>query len=47
LIRDHVAAVERLLGEGRVDYLMVDTSKPIDEVCSNTCCAASAVQSVR
>lgn len=32
LIRDHVAAVERLLGEGRVDYVMVDTSKPVDEV---------------
>jgi uncharacterized protein (DUF58 family) len=32
LISDHVAAVERLLGEGRVDYLLVDTSKPVDEV---------------
>lgn len=32
LIRDHVQAVERLLGEGRVDYLLVDTSKPVDEV---------------
>ena len=32
LIRDHLAAVERLLGEGRVDYVMVDTSKPVDEV---------------
>lgn len=32
LIRDHVQTVERLLGEGRVDYLLVDTSKPVDEV---------------
>ena len=32
LIRDHVEAIEKLLGEGRVDYLMVDTSKPIDDV---------------
>jgi len=32
LIRDHVASVEKLLGEGRVDYVMVDTSKPVDEV---------------
>ena len=32
LIKDHVQSVERLLGEGRVDYLLVDTSKPVDEV---------------
>lgn len=32
LIREHVQTVERLLGEGRVDYLLVDTSKPVDEV---------------
>lgn len=32
LMRDHVQSVERLLGEGRVDYLLVDTSKPIDEL---------------
>lgn len=32
LVRDHVQTVERLLGEGRVDYLLVDTSKPVDEV---------------
>ena len=32
LIHDHLAEVERLLGEGRVDYLMVDTSKPVDDV---------------
>lgn len=31
LIQDHVQTVERLLGEGRVDYLLVDTSKPVDE----------------
>ncbi|HEX7123800.1 MAG TPA: DUF58 domain-containing protein [Gemmatimonadaceae bacterium] len=32
LVRDHVRNIERLLGEGRIDYLMVDTSKPVDEV---------------
>jgi uncharacterized protein (DUF58 family) len=32
LVREHHEAVERLLGEGRVDYLLVDTSKPVDSV---------------
>jgi uncharacterized protein (DUF58 family) len=30
LVREHLETVERLLGEGRVDYLLVDTSKPVD-----------------
>jgi uncharacterized protein (DUF58 family) len=30
LVREHLETVERLLGEGRVDYVLVDTSKPVD-----------------
>jgi uncharacterized protein (DUF58 family) len=30
LIREHLETVERLLGEGRVDYLLVNTSTPVD-----------------
>jgi len=47
LIRDHVAAVEKLLGEGRVDYLMVDTSKPVDEVLFQYLLRRERMQSVR
>jgi uncharacterized protein (DUF58 family) len=32
LIRQHIETVERLLGEGRVDYLLVNTSRPVDEL---------------
>jgi uncharacterized protein (DUF58 family) len=32
LMEEHLATMERLLGEGRVDYLLVDTSKPVDAV---------------
>lgn len=47
LIRDHLAAVERLLGEGRVDYVMVDTSKPVDEVLFQYLLRRERMQSVR
>ena len=47
LIRDHLAAVERLLGEGRVDYLMVDTSKPVDEMLFQYLLRRERMQSVR
>jgi len=47
LIRDHLAAVEKLLGEGRVDYLMVDTSKPVDEVLFQYLLRRERMQSVR
>lgn len=47
LIRDHVAAVEKLLGEGRVDYLMVDTSKPVDDVLFHYLLRRERMQSVR
>jgi uncharacterized protein (DUF58 family) len=30
LVREHRETIEALLGEGRVDYLLVDTSKPVD-----------------
>ncbi len=30
LVREHLETIERLLGEGRVDYVLVDTSKPVD-----------------
>jgi uncharacterized protein (DUF58 family) len=30
LVREHRESIEALLGEGRVDYLLVDTSKPVD-----------------
>ncbi|HZI27708.1 MAG TPA: DUF58 domain-containing protein [Gemmatimonadaceae bacterium] len=47
LIRDHLVAVEKLLGEGRIDYLMVDTSKPIDEVLFQYLLRRERMQSVR
>jgi uncharacterized protein (DUF58 family) len=47
LIRDHLAAVEKLLGEGRIDYLMVDTSKPVDEVLFQYLLRRERMQSVR
>lgn len=47
LIRDHVADVERLLGEGRVDYIMVDTSKPVDEVLFQYLLRRERMQTVR
>jgi len=47
LIRDHVAAVGKLLGEGRVDYIMVDTSKPVDEVLFQYLLRRERMQSVR
>jgi uncharacterized protein (DUF58 family) len=47
LIRDHLAAVEKFLGEGRIDYLMVDTSKPIDEVLFQYLLRRERMQSVR
>ncbi len=47
LIRDHVAAVERLLGEGRVDYLMVDTSRPVEEVLFEYLLRRERLQTVR
>jgi uncharacterized protein (DUF58 family) len=47
LIRDHVAAVERLLGEGRVDYVMVDTSKPVDDVLFQYLLRRERLQTVR
>ena len=47
LIRDHLSAVEKLLGEGRVDYLMVDTSKPVDEVLFQYLLRRERMQSVR
>ena len=47
LIRDHVAAVEKLLGEGRIDYLMVDTSKPVDDVLFQYLLRRERMQSVR
>ena len=31
-MRRHVESVERLLGEGRVDYVLVNTSRPLDEI---------------
>ena len=47
LIRDHLSAVETLLGEGRIDYLMVDTSKPVDEVLFQYLLRRERMQSVR
>ena len=47
LIRDHLVAVEKLLGEGRIDYLMVDTSKPVDEVLFQYLLRRERMQSVR
>ena len=47
LIRDHLAAVEKLLGEGRIDYLMVDTSKPVDEVLFQYLLRRERMQAVR
>jgi uncharacterized protein (DUF58 family) len=47
LIRDHLAAVERLLGEGRIDYLMVDTSKPVDDILFQYLLRRERMQSVR
>ena len=47
LIRDHLTAVEKLLGEGRVDYLMVDTSKPVDEILFQYLLRRERMQSVR
>ena len=47
LIRDHLAAVEKLLGEGRIDYVMVDTSKPVDEVLFQYLLRRERLQSVR
>jgi uncharacterized protein (DUF58 family) len=47
LIRDHVAAVGKLLGEGRVDYIMVDTSKPVDEILFQYLLRRERMQSVR
>jgi uncharacterized protein (DUF58 family) len=47
LIRDHLAAVEKLLGEGRIDYLMVDTSKPVDEVLFQYLLRRERMQTVR
>jgi len=47
LIRDHVASVEKLLGEGRVDYVMVDTSKPVDEVLFQYLLRRERLQTVR
>lgn len=47
LIRDHLSAVEKLLGEGRIDYLMVDTSKPVDEVLFQYLLRRERMQSVR
>lgn len=47
LIRDHLTAVEKLLGEGRIDYLMVDTSKPVDEVLFQYLLRRERMQSVR
>ncbi|MBV6521559.1 MAG: hypothetical protein MNPFHGCM_01698 [Gemmatimonadaceae bacterium] len=32
LVRDHLAAVEGLMGEGGVDYLQAVTSKPLDDL---------------
>jgi uncharacterized protein (DUF58 family) len=47
LIRDHLVAVEKLLGEGRIDYLMVDTSKPVDDVLFQYLLRRERMQSVR
>ena len=47
LIRDHLTAVEKLLGEGRVDYMMVDTSKPVDEILFQYLLRRERMQSVR
>ena len=47
LIRDHLSAVAKLLGEGRIDYLMVDTSKPVDEVLFQYLLRRERMQSVR
>lgn len=47
LIREHVADVERLLGEGRVDYIMVDTSKPVDDVLFEYLLRRERMQTVR
>ena len=47
LIRDHLAAVEKLLGEGRIDYVMVDTSKPVDEVLFQYLLRRERMQSIR
>lgn len=47
LIRDHVASIERLLGEGRVDYVMVDTSKPVDDVLFEYLLRRERMQTVR
>jgi hypothetical protein len=47
LIRDHLSAVEKLLGEGRIDYLLVDTSKPVDEVLFQYLLRRERMQSVR
>ena len=47
LIKDHLAAIEKLLGEGRIDYLMVDTSKPVDEVLFQYLLRRERMQSVR
>ena len=30
LVAEHIASLQRVLGEGRVDYAMFDTSKPLD-----------------
>ena len=47
LIRDHLTAIEKLLGEGRIDYVMVDTSKPVDEVLFQYLLRRERMQSVR
>lgn len=47
LIRDHLTAVETLLGEGRIDYLMADTSKPVDDVLFHYLLRRERMQSVR
>lgn len=47
LVRDHVRNIERLLGEGKIDYLLVDTSTPVDELLFHYLVRRERLQTVR
>lgn len=47
LLRRHLDSVERLLGEGRVDYVLVNSSRPLDDVLFEYLVRRERLQTVR